>query len=157
MTKTITPAPVRRSIEVKAPQAKAFDVFTKKPGSWWPKSHHIGKVDFTDVVIEPKPKGRWYERGVDGSECEWGYVLAWNPPASLTLAWQLNDKWQFDRNLVTEVEIRFVPLDASRTRVELEHRNLERFGDAAQRVSESVGSDGGWPGILRSFATAAEQ
>ena len=155
MSRTITPAPVRRNIEVNAAQAKAFDVFTRKVSTWWPKSHHIGKVDITEVVIEPRAKGRWYERGVDGSECEWGHVIAWNPPNSITLAWQLNDKWQFDPELITEVEVRLVPLDAARTRVELEHRNLERFGDQVEAVRQAIDSDNGWMAILRSFAEIA--
>src|SRR5262249_35423613 len=84
--KTIRPAPVRRSIEVKAPQLKAFEVFTRKTSVWWPKKHHIGKAELAEAIIEPKVNGRWYERGVDGSECEWGRVLAWNPPNGITLA-----------------------------------------------------------------------
>jgi activator of Hsp90 ATPase-like protein len=153
--RTIKPAPVRRSIEVNASQAKAFEVFARKTGAWWPKSHHVGKSALVDAIIEPKVNGRWYERGEDGSECEWGRVLAWNPPNGLTLAWQLNAAFKFDSALVTEVEVKFVPLAANRTRVELEHRLLERFGDQAEKVSGQVGADGGWTAILKSFAATA--
>jgi uncharacterized protein YndB with AHSA1/START domain len=134
--RTIQPAPVRRSIEVDAPQAKAFDVFA-------------------EAIIEPKVNGRWYERGEDGTECQWGYVIAWEPPQRLLLAWQLNAKFEFDPNLVTEVDVTFVALTAARTRVELEHRLLERFGDAAQAAADRIGSDNGWTAILRAFAAVA--
>jgi hypothetical protein len=152
--RTIKPAPVRRSVEVAASQAKAFEVFTRKTSAWWPKKHHIGKAPLAEAIIEPKVNGRWYERGEDGSECDWGRVLAWNPPDGITLAWQLTAKFEFDPAFVTEVEVKFVPLAAGRTRVELEHRLLERFGDVAETVRGQV--DGGWPEILRSFAAAAE-
>jgi uncharacterized protein YndB with AHSA1/START domain len=156
MAKTITPAPVRREIEVKAPQAKAFDVFTRKTTSWWPKSHHIGKTDMAEAIIEPRVNGRWYEKSVDGTECQWGHVIAFDPPERLILAWQIDAQFQFDPKLVTEVEIKFIALGPARTRVELEHRLLERFGDAAEQVSKQVGADGGWGAILRGFAAAAE-
>jgi len=154
--KTIRPAPVRRTLEVNAPQAKAFDVFTRKTSVWWPKQHHIGKSPLADAIIEPRVDGRWYERGEDGTECEWGRVLAWNPPHGLTLAWQLNASFQFDPSLVTEVEVKFVALADGRTRVELEHRNLERFGDAAERVRGQIGADAGWSAILKSFGATAD-
>jgi len=155
-TKTIRPAPVRRAIEVNAPPAKAFDVFTRKTSAWWPKQHHIGKSPLLEAIIEPKVDGRWYERGEDGTECQWGRVLAWNPPHSLTLAWQLNASFQFDAGLVTEVEVKFLPLADGRTRVELEHRNLERFGDAAEKVRGQIGADTGWGAILASFGATAD-
>jgi hypothetical protein len=154
--RTIKPAPVRRSIEVNAPQAKAFEVFARRTSAWWPKSHHVGKSALVEAIIEPRVDGRWYERGEDGSECEWGRVLAWNPPDGLTLAWQINAAWKFDPALVTEVEVTFVPLAANRTRVELEHRLLERFGDEAEKVSGQVGGDGGWTAILKSFAATVD-
>jgi hypothetical protein len=150
------PAPVRRQIEVKASQARAFEVFTQRVTSWWPRSHHIGQRELHEVVIEPQVKGRWYEKGVDGSECDWGHVIAWDPPQGLTLAWQLNQKWQFDPNLVTEVEVKFIALGPKLTRVELEHRNLERFGEAAQEIRSKIGAEGGWMAILGSFAAVAD-
>jgi len=82
----ITPAPVRKTIVVKAPQARAFEVFTTRFGSWWPKSHHIGSAEMAEAIVEPRMGGRWYEKGVDGSECEWGKVLAWEPPFRVVLS-----------------------------------------------------------------------
>ena len=104
-----------------------------------------------DVVIEPRVGGRWYERGEDGSQCEWGKVLAWEPPRRVLLAWQISAAWKYDAALVTEVEVNFVP-DGSRTRVELEHRHLERMGTAAEAVRQSIDSPGGWSGLLEAFA-----
>jgi hypothetical protein len=154
--KTIRPALVHRAIEVNASQAKAFDVFTRKTSAWWPKRHHIGKAPLAEAIIEPRVDGRWYERGEDGTECQWGRVLAWNPPHGLILAWQLNAAFQFDAGFVTEVEVKFVPLADGRTRVELEHRNLERFGDAAEKVRGQIGADTGWRSILESFGAVAD-
>jgi uncharacterized protein YndB with AHSA1/START domain len=150
----ITPAPVRKSIRVKASPERAFEVFTAGMGRWWPASHHIGASPLKDAVIEPREGGRWYERGEDGTECDWGRVLAWEPPSRVLLAWQLDGQWRFDPNLVTELEVRFIP-DGEATRVELEHRNIERFGDQAESTRAALDSPGGWSGILEGFAAAA--
>jgi uncharacterized protein YndB with AHSA1/START domain len=157
MSRTIEPAPVRKSVRVGAPPDRAFQVFTAGVGRWWPKSHHIGASDLDAVVIEPKAGGRWYERGIDGAECDVGKVLVWEPPARLVLCWQLTADWKFDPNLVTEVEVRFIPDGANATRVELEHRNLDRFGDRADTVRQTIDSPEGWGGLLQLFKQAAEQ
>jgi len=154
MSTQIRPAPVRKSVFVDAPQAVAFDVFTSGIGQWWPKSHHIGKCDLDRPVIESKAGGRWYERDVDGSECEIGKVLVWDPPSRLMLAWQLTPDWKFDPNLVTEVEVTFTA-EGNGTRVDLEHRHLERMGDKADAMRESVSGPGGWPALLQLYADQA--
>ena len=155
MNRTITPAPVRRAVTVAAPPALAFEVFASRIGSWWPKSHHIGAAEPETVVIEPREGGRWFERAPDGSECEVGKVLVWDPPARLVLAWQLTAEWRFDPQLVTEVEVRFTPEGQGATRVELEHRNLERFGEPAEQVRGQIDAPSGWAGILDLYARAA--
>ena len=155
MNQTIIAAPVRKSVRVSAPAERAFEVFTAGVGRWWPKSHHIGASDLETHVIEPKAGGRWYERGVDGVECEVGKVLVWEPPERLVLAWQLTADWKYDRDLVTEVEVRFIPDGAGATRVELEHRNLERYGDRADAFRRQIDSPDGWNGLLQLFAQAA--
>jgi uncharacterized protein YndB with AHSA1/START domain len=157
MDQTIKPAPVRRSVRVSAPRERAFEVFTAGIGRWWPKSHHIGKADLDTLVIEPRAGGRWYERGVDGTECEVGKVLVWEPPSRLVLAWQLTPDWTFDPDLITEVEVQFIADGANATRVELEHRDLERLGDRADAMRQQIDSDGGWPGLLQLFAQSASQ
>ena len=154
MNSTIAIAPVRKNVRVKARPQRAFDTFTASMERWWPKTHSINKSPIREIVLEPRVDGRWFERGEDGTECQWGRVLAWEPPHRLLLAWQINGQWQFDPGFVTEVEVRFIA-DGDGTRVELEHRNLERFGDAATAIRESIGSDGGWLGILQSFAQVA--
>ncbi len=157
MNRTIQPAPVRRSVTVKAPPARAFEVFTASIGRWWPKSHHIGPVDPETVIIEPREGGRWFERAPDGAECEVGKVLVWDPPARLVLAWQLTADWRYDPDLLTEVEVRFLPEADGATRVELEHRNLERFGESAEAVRKNIDAPSGWSMILELFAGAASQ
>jgi uncharacterized protein YndB with AHSA1/START domain len=150
----ITPAPVRKSIFVNAPPARAFETFTSGIGSWWPKSHKIGKAELDRPVLEPTAGGRWYELGVDGSQCEVGKVLIWDPPTRLVLIWQLTAEFKFDPDLVTEVEVEFTP-EGSGTRVDLEHRNLERLGETADKLREAVDAPGGWSGLLALFAQAA--
>jgi uncharacterized protein YndB with AHSA1/START domain len=157
MQRTIMPAPVRKSIRVGAPRERAFEVFTAGIGRWWPKTHHIGAADLDALVIEPRQGGRWFERGVDGSECEVGKVLVWDPPARLVLAWQITPEWKYDPNLVTEVEVQFIAEAANATRVELEHRNLERMGDRADEMRQKIDSPEGWGGLLQLFAQSATQ
>ncbi len=156
MTTMIKPAPVRKSLVVKAPPERAFSVFTAGIGRWWPPSHHIGAAAFKDAVVEPRAGGRWYEIGEDGSECQWGHVIAWEPPRRLVLAWQISTAWAFDPDLVTEVEVTFTPQAGGTTRVDLEHRHLERMGEGADGARASFDSSGGWSGILDLFAQAAE-
>lgn len=151
MTAQIRPAPVRKSIRVNATPDRAFDVFTSGIGRWWPKSHKIGQADLDRPVIEPRAGGRWYELDVDGSECELGKVAVWEPPSRLILIWQLTPEFSFDPDLITEVEVTFTP-DGDGTVVDLEHRDLERMGDRAEAMAETVGGPGGWPALLQLFA-----
>jgi uncharacterized protein YndB with AHSA1/START domain len=152
----IRPAPVNRSVVVKADVERSFAAFTGRMGRWWPRTHSIGSTPLADVIVEPRVGGRWYERGAEGAECEWGKVLAWDPPGRLILAWQLDANWKYDPALVLEVEITFTALQGGMTRVDLEHRNLERYGDKAAAVRDMIGSDNGWMGILKSFIADTE-
>jgi uncharacterized protein YndB with AHSA1/START domain len=152
----IRPAPINRSVVVKAEVERSFAAFTGRMGRWWPRSHSIGSAPMADVIVEPRVGGRWYERSGDGAECEWGKVLAWDPPGRLILAWQLDANWKYDPALVLEVEITFTALQDGMTRVDLEHRNLERYGDKAAAVRDMIGSDNGWMGILKSFIADTE-
>jgi hypothetical protein len=154
-TMTMTFAPVRKTIRVKAGQEHAFKVFTT--GTWWPKEHSILDAGTRQaaVIIEPRINGRWYERGEDGSECDWGKVMAWEPPGRLLLSWQLNGHFQYDPDLVTEVEVRFIREGPKSTRIEVEHRYFERAGDAAQALRDAVDSPEGWTKSLERFAQEA--
>lgn len=147
---------VRRGITVDAPVERAFAVFTDRFGTWWPMDYHTGDQDPVTVVIEPRVGGRWYERAADGSEADWGVVLAWEPPARLVLAWRLDAEWKHnpDPARQTEIEVRFVAEGASRTRVDLEHRLLDRFGDQSDEMRATFDSDAGWVGLLQRFANA---
>ena len=156
MTLQIQPAPVRRAVVVAATPERAFRIFADDIGRWWPASHHVGASAMKDAVIEPRAGGRWYEIDDDGSECDWGQVLAWEPPHRLVLAWQLDAAFRYDPGLVTEVEVNFIPQPDGRTRVELEHRNLERYAEAAEAVRGQVGGPGGWPAILELYAQAVD-
>jgi uncharacterized protein YndB with AHSA1/START domain len=149
---------VRKSITVRAPQATAFRVFTEGMATWWPlETHHIGKAAPKAVAIEPRVGGRCYERGVDGSECVWGHVMVWEPPARYVFSWEISADFQVDPNLKTEVEVRFIAETAERTRVELEHRLLDRFGERRDEMRNSFDSPGGWTGLLELFAKRAEK
>jgi uncharacterized protein YndB with AHSA1/START domain len=156
MNKTGTIASVRKTIRVPAPPTRAFEIFTAGMSRWWIKAHSINKSKspIKDVVMEGRVGGRWFERGADGSECQWGKVLAWEPPGRLLLGWQITEKWQFDPDFLTEVEVRFIA-DGKGTLVELEHRNLDRFGAAVEEMSKAFDSPGGWIGLLENFAREA--
>ena len=144
---------IRKQLIVEAPAERAYRVFSENMGLWWPKEHHIGGSPLKDCIVEPKVNGRWYELGEDGSQCDWGKVLTWDPPRRLVLAWQLNAEFKYDPNFITEVEVSFTVLGPKRTRVDFEHRNLERFGPAAERLGKEMGE--GWGQILESFARTA--
>lgn len=155
LTNTTVPS-VRKAITVRATRERAFTVYAERFGTWWPKEHHIGAVDLADAVIEPKVGGRVYERGVDGSECDWGQVMVYDPPERLVHTWQLQGDFKYDPDpgKASEVEIRFVAVDADTTRIELEHRLFERHGAGAEAVRNGVSNPGGWEYTLRSFAEA---
>ena len=147
---------VRQSVVVDAPPERAFAVFTEGIGTWWPLDpYQIGEKPATTAVIEPREGGRWYERAADGTECPWGRVLAWEPPGRLVLTWEISCDWQPDPTAVSEVELRFAADGDGRTRVELEHRGLETYGERAQEMRDTFGSPGGWGGLLAKFVEAA--
>jgi uncharacterized protein YndB with AHSA1/START domain len=149
---------VRKVVSVQAPLAVAWRVFTEQVGTWWPlATHKIGKVNALDAVIEPRVGGRWYERGEDGTTCDWGRVLAWEPPSRLVLTWDISATWQHDPTLNTQIEVRFIAEGNERTRVELEHRHLERYGARRDEMRGIFDSDAGWKGILDRFAARASQ
>ena len=150
-----TIAPVRHSVTVPISAQRAFALFTEGFNTWW-IGHHIGEADIAEAVIEPRVDGRWYERGVDGTECDWGKVLAFEPPGRILLTWQLNCQFQYDPDLshASEVEVLFVA-ENGQTRVDLEHRYIERLGAGGNELAESVAGEGGWPSILDLYAQAA--
>jgi len=151
------PNTVRKVVSVRAPQKLAWQVFTGKMGSWWPlASYKIGKATAVDAALDPYVGGRWYERGDDGSICQWGTVLVWEPPSRLVLSWDIGADWQYDPTLKTEIEVRFIPEGGDRTRVELEHRHLHRYGAHRDKMRAVFDTEGDWGRLLDAFARAAK-
>ncbi|HEX4861409.1 MAG TPA: SRPBCC family protein [Rhizomicrobium sp.] len=155
MTRTITLAPVRKSVRVSVAPARAFEVFTAGIARWWPASHNLLKAPYKATIIEPRAGGRWYQIAIDGSECDNGKVRVWEPPSRLVLVWQIDPQWQYDPGLDTEVEVNFIA-DGTGTKVELEHRHIERMGEGAQAAHAAVGAPNGWTAILEEYRKHAE-
>jgi uncharacterized protein YndB with AHSA1/START domain len=155
VSQRIAPAAIRKTIEVKAPIDRAFAVFASRMGEWWHKEHSINPdTTQTDVVIEPRPGGRWYELGADGSQKDWGRVIAYDPPRRLILAWQLTREFAYDPDFETTVEVNFEE-SGGLTLVQFEHRDLERMGAGAAETLE--GKDGGWAMLLGLYKGAADR
>jgi uncharacterized protein YndB with AHSA1/START domain len=152
----IVPAPIRRTLRVKASREKAFDTFVAM-GGWWMKSHSIASAGQKDVIIEPRDGGRWYEIGDDGAEQDWGKVVAFEAPGRLLLIWSLNAEFAYDPGFETTVEVRFTA-DGDHTIVDFEHRDLERYGDNAEAVRGDYesGMEGGWGELLAGYQAAVE-
>lgn len=144
---------VQTQIVVEAPIERAFRVFTEEFDRIKPREHNMLGVDIAETVFEPRAGGQVYDRGVDGSECRWARVLAYEPPHRVVISWDISPQWQIETDLerTSEVEIRFISENPERTRVELEHRNLDRHGEGWEGERDSVGSEGGWPLYLQRF------
>jgi uncharacterized protein YndB with AHSA1/START domain len=163
MTNTVAESlvvPVRKSITVKASVDDAFNVFTNGFDSWWPRSHHIGTSPMKTAIVEGRVGGRCYTQQEDGTDCDWGSVLAWEPPHRVVLAWQITPDWHFQPDLAqsSEVEIRFTAVGKGTTRVDLEHRHLDRHGAGASAMRTAIdSSEGGWGGLLSLYGARVEQ
>ena len=156
MTTQAQETAVRTEVVVGAPPDRAFRLFTERFDRIKPREHNMLGVDIAESVFEPHVGGRVYDRGVDGSECQWGRVLAYEPPDRILFSWDINPNWQIESDLAktSEVEVRFVADGPDRTRVELEHRHLDRHGDGWEGMREGVRADQGWPLYLERFAAA---
>jgi uncharacterized protein YndB with AHSA1/START domain len=154
MSMQATDTSVRTSIVVEAPIERAFSVFTEDFGSFKPPEHNLLGVEIAETVFEPREGGHVYDRGVDGSECRWARVLAYEPPHRVVISWDISPYWQIETDLekTSEVEVRFVAESAERTRVELEHRKLARHGAGWEGVREGVAGEEGWPLYLQRYA-----
>jgi uncharacterized protein YndB with AHSA1/START domain len=157
MTSQVADTFVRTSIVVEAPIERAFSVFTDGIGSWWPPEHHLLEAQLSEMVFEPRQGGHIYDRGIDGSECHWARVLVYQPPHRFVISWDINPQWQLEKDpaKTSEVDVSFIAEGSDRTRVELEHRNLDRHGEGWEQVGAAVGSPDGWGLGLRRFADAA--
>jgi uncharacterized protein YndB with AHSA1/START domain len=154
MSTQVSDTTVRAQVVVEAPLERAFSVFTAGFGSFKPPEHNLLEVEIVETIFEPRVGGYLYDRGVDGSECRWARVLAYEPPHRVVLSWDISPQWQVetDPEKTSEWEVRFVAEAPYRTRVELEHRNLERHGEGWEEEREGVASEGGWPLYLQRFA-----
>ena len=157
MTMQVAPTAVQTSIIVDAPIERAFSVFTDGIGSWWVPEHHILQAELAEMVFEPYKGGHVYDRGVDGSECRWARVLAYEPPDRVVISWDISLQWQLERDpeKTSEVEVRFIAETSDRTRVEPEHRHLDRHGEGWEQMRDAVGSPDGWNRGLQRLADAA--
>ena len=153
MTRTEVPV-VRKQVVVSAPAEQAFTAFTERFGDFKPPEHNLLAAAIAETVFEPRVGGHIYDRAVDGSECRWARILAYEPPARVVFSWDISPQWQVetDPELTSEVEVRFVAEGPDRTRVELEHRHLDRHGSGWQSVSDAVDGDQGWPLYLARYA-----
>lgn len=150
-----TAAVVRKQIVVQAPVEKAFAAFTERFGDFKPREHNLLGAPIAETVFEPRVGGHIYDRAEDGSVCRWARVLAYDPPDRVVFSWDIGPTWQLETELAntSEVEVCFVPEADGRTRVELEHRNIDRHGPGWPAVSDGVAGDGGWPLYLARYAT----
>jgi uncharacterized protein YndB with AHSA1/START domain len=145
---------VRRQIVVDAPIERAFTTFTERFGDFKPPEHNLLAVAIAETRFEPKVGGHIYDRGIDGSECRWARVLAYDPPDRVVFSWDISPQWQIETepDNTSEVEVRFVAETPQRTRVELEHRHLDRHGPGWQAVSDGIADDAGWSLYLSRYA-----
>lgn len=151
--KTTEETAVRMQIVVAAPIERAFRVFTEQFDRIKPREHNMLGVEIAETVFERRVGGSVYDRGVDGSECRWARVLAYEPPHRVVISWDISPHWQIetDPGKTSEVEFRFIAESPDRTRLELEHRNLERHGEGWEAERGSVREEGGWPLYLQRF------
>ncbi len=156
MTTQAQETSVRTEVVVDAPAERAFRLFTERFDRIKPREHNMLGVDIAESVFEPRVGGRVYDRGVDGTECQWGRVLAYEPPDRIVFSWDISPHWQIETDLArtSEVEVRFIADGPTRTRVELEHRNLDRHGDGWEGTREGVRGDQGWPLYLERLSAA---
>ncbi len=155
---------VFKSIRVKAPIERAFNVFVEQMETWWPATHHIGSTPFEAIFVEPREGGRWYERNAKGEICDWGTVLKWDPPHRVTFSWHVgpghdSPEWKFDGDMAkaSEVEIRFTAEGPGTTLVELTHSKIEKHGEGAEQLRDMFDGPGAWEGILAHFAKKMEE
>jgi uncharacterized protein YndB with AHSA1/START domain len=148
------PAVVHRQVVVAAPLERAFDVFTQRFGDFKPPEHNLLGASIVETAFEPRVGGHIVDRAADGTECRWARVLVYEPPNRVVFSWDISPRWQIETDLEksSEVEVRFIAETAERTRVELEHRHLDRHGDGWESSRDGVAGDQGWPLYLKRYA-----
>ena len=159
MTMEAQETSVRMQVVVEAPIERAFRVFIEQFDRIKPREHNMLGVDISETVFERRVGGYIYDRGVDGSECRWARILAYEPPDRVVFSWDISPEWRVETNpdRTSEVEIRFIAETPQLTRVELEHRNLDRHGEGWRAERDGIASEGGWPLYLQRFADLLEE
>jgi uncharacterized protein YndB with AHSA1/START domain len=156
---TQTEVTVRRHVVVDAAIDRAFSVFTQRFGDFKPPEHNLLGAPIAETVFEPRVGGHIVDRAVDGTECRWARILVYEPPVRVVFSWDISPQWNIvtDPDLTSEVEVRFHAEAPQRTRVELEHRSLDRHGPGWQAVADGVDGDGGWPLYLARYAALVSE
>ena len=150
-------SPIRKSVVVNAGVERAFALFVDKFDAIKPREHNLLAAPIAETVFEPRVGGHIYDVGIDGSRCEWARVLAYEPPSRVVFSWDIGPTWQLesDPTKTSEVEVRFIAESSDSTRVELEHRHLDRHGTGWRSVADGVGGDAGWPLYLSRYVEMA--
>lgn len=145
---------VRRQVTVEAPADRAFEIFVERFGDFKPKEHNLLGAEIADTCFEPRVGGHIFDRAIDGTECRWARVLAYEPPDRVVFSWDISPYWQLeaDEANTSEVEVRFIAESPTRTRIDLEHRSLDRHGPDWEGLREGIGGEEGWPLYLAEYA-----
>jgi uncharacterized protein YndB with AHSA1/START domain len=151
--------PIRKSVVVNTGVERAFALFTNGFDAIKPRDHNLLAVPIAETIFEPRVGGHIYDRGIDGSRCDWARVLVFEPPHRVVFSWDIGPTWQLESDLgkTSEVEVRFIAESNDRTRVELEHRNLERHGTGWRSVADGVDGEAGWPLYLSRYVQMATE
>jgi uncharacterized protein YndB with AHSA1/START domain len=157
MTEQATTSAVRHEVKVPLDRERAFKLFTKDIGTWWPSDTHKISEGPVSEVFETREGGRWYEVAEDGSQCAVGTILEWDPPSRFVMSWDLTPDWNPETDLerATKLEVRFADAEDGGTHVSLEHRGFEAYGESGARMRGEVTGEGGWPALMRLYAEAA--
>ncbi len=144
---------ISRQVVVRGTPQRAFAVFTERFDAIKPREHNLLGSPIVATVLEPRVGGRIVDHGEDGSECAWARVLVFDPPHRIVFTWDIDPTWQLesDTDNASEVEVRFVPEGPEHTRVELEHRRLDRHGPGWRSLRDGVAGDEGWPLYLARY------
>ena len=81
-------------------------------------------------------------------------MIAFEPPDRIVFSWNVSPRWQVETDPASrsEVEVRFIAEGPDRTRVELEHRHLDRHGDGWEGLRDGVAAPDGWPLYLQRYS-----
>lgn len=148
--------PLIKVIEVPCSQKNAFDVFLDKMETWWP----LGKFTVSAMAGQPakgirvdaREGGVITEIGSDGTEVQWGTIRVLDRYARLVMDFHIPRPG----DVVTTrplLELDFVAMGPTQTRVTLTQSNFEALGDMGAPVRGGYGF--GWTMIFEGGYKAA--